>query len=68
MLLPYIDRKRAGVGRWFARERVVANSIFSICLLAAIVFTIIGTYFRGPSWGWVEPWQATARGHGGTLK
>ena len=57
VLLPYLDRARAGVGRWFARERVVANSIFTICLLAAIVFTIIGTYFRGPSWSWVEPWQ-----------
>jgi quinol-cytochrome oxidoreductase complex cytochrome b subunit len=57
VLLPYLDRTRAGVGRWFARERVVANSIFTICLLAAIVFTIIGTYFRGPSWSWVEPWQ-----------
>jgi quinol-cytochrome oxidoreductase complex cytochrome b subunit len=57
VLLPYLDRTRAGVGRWFARERVVANSIFTICLLAAIVFTIIGTYFRGPSWTWVEPWQ-----------
>ena len=57
VLLPYLDRTRAGVGRWFARERVVANSVFTICLLAAIVFTIIGTYFRGPSWSWVEPWQ-----------
>ncbi len=56
-LLPYLDRKRAGVGRWFARERVVANSIFTVCLITAIVFTIIGTYFRGPNWGWVEPWQ-----------
>ena len=56
-LLPYLDRRRVGIGRWFARERVVANTIFSLCLLAAIVFTIIGTYFRGPNWGWVEPWQ-----------
>ncbi len=56
-LLPYLDRKRVGIGRWFARERVVANTIFSLCLLAAIVFTIIGTYFRGPNWGWVEPWR-----------
>jgi cytochrome b-561 len=57
VLLPYLDRNRKGVGRWFARERVVANTIFTICLLAAVVFTIIGTYFRGPNWSWVEPWQ-----------
>jgi quinol-cytochrome oxidoreductase complex cytochrome b subunit len=66
LLLPYLDRNRAGVGRWFARERFVANTIFSICLLGAIVFTIIGTYFRGPNWGWVEPWQqppAITEGH-----
>ena len=66
MLLPYLDRKRAGVGRWFARERAVANTIFTICLLAAIVFTIIGTYFRGPNWDWVEPWKqppAATEGH-----
>jgi quinol-cytochrome oxidoreductase complex cytochrome b subunit len=66
VLLPYLDRGRAGVGRWFARERVAANTIFSLCLAAAIIFTIIGTYFRGPNWGWVEPWRpptATVEGH-----
>jgi quinol-cytochrome oxidoreductase complex cytochrome b subunit len=66
VLLPYIDRQRKGVGRWFARERVVANTIFTICLLAAIVFTVIGTYFRGPNWGWQEPWKKpppAAEGH-----
>jgi quinol-cytochrome oxidoreductase complex cytochrome b subunit len=66
MLLPYLDRKRAGVGRWFARERAVANTIFTICLLAAIVFTVIGTFFRGPNWDWVEPWKqppAVTEGH-----
>jgi quinol-cytochrome oxidoreductase complex cytochrome b subunit len=66
LLLPYLDRKRAGVGRWFARERVVANSIFTLCLLAAIVFTVIGTLFRGPNWDWVEPWRqppAITEGH-----
>jgi quinol-cytochrome oxidoreductase complex cytochrome b subunit len=59
LLLPYIDRRRLGVGRWFARERIVANTIFTVCLLAAIVFTVIGTYFRGPNWSWQEPWRKT---------
>lgn len=57
VLLPYLDRKRKGVGRWFARERVVANTIFTICLLAAIVFTVIGSLFRGPNWSWQVPWE-----------
>ncbi|MGA2176563.1 MAG: cytochrome b N-terminal domain-containing protein [Verrucomicrobiota bacterium] len=56
-LLPYIDRKRQGVGRWFARERVVANTIFSVCLAIAVVLTVIGSFFRGPNWSWVEPWK-----------
>jgi len=56
-LLPYIDRQRQGVGRWFARERVVANTIFSFCLAVAVIFTIIGSFFRGPNWSWVEPWR-----------
>jgi len=26
-------------------------------LLELVVLTAIGTFFRGPSWGWVWPWQ-----------
>lgn len=59
VFLPYLDRKPGGIGRWFSRERTVANTIFTLCLALAIVFTIIGTYFRGPNWGWVQPWQKT---------
>jgi quinol-cytochrome oxidoreductase complex cytochrome b subunit len=57
VLLPYIDHNRKGVGRWFARERVVANTIFTVCLVIAVVLTIIGTLFRGPNWSWQEPWK-----------
>jgi quinol-cytochrome oxidoreductase complex cytochrome b subunit len=57
ILLPYIDRKREGVGRWFARERTLANTAFTICLTAAVVFTLIGTLFRGPNWSWRNPWK-----------
>lgn len=57
ILLPYLDHKRKGVGRWFARERVVANTIFTVCLVIAIVLTAIGTLFRGPNWSWQEPWK-----------
>ncbi len=56
-LLPFFDRGRAGVGRWFARERAVANTIFSVCLLVMVVLTIIGTVFRGPNWSWQVPWK-----------
>jgi len=66
VLLPYMDRRRGGVGRWFARERFIANSIFSVCLATAIVLTVIGTVFRGPNWSWVVPWRtppAMTEGH-----
>ena len=66
VLLPYLDRHRRGVGRWFAQERVVANTIFSVCLVVAIILTVVGTSFRGPNWSWQEPWKELpphAEGH-----
>jgi quinol-cytochrome oxidoreductase complex cytochrome b subunit len=55
--LPYIDRKRVGVGVWFSRERKVAITMFSVCLSAAIILTVIGTAFRGPNWAFQLPWK-----------
>jgi quinol-cytochrome oxidoreductase complex cytochrome b subunit len=66
MLLPYLDRGRAGTGRWFAPERRVANTIFTLCLIVALVLTVIGSIFRGPNWAWQKPWQqppAVVEGH-----
>jgi quinol-cytochrome oxidoreductase complex cytochrome b subunit len=64
--LPFIDRKRRGVGVWFSGERRVAITVFSVCLSAAIVLTVIGTAFRGPNWAFQLPWKpiaATAEEH-----
>jgi quinol-cytochrome oxidoreductase complex cytochrome b subunit len=58
--LPYIDRKRHGVGVWFSHERRVAIMVFSVCLSAAIILTVIGTAFRGPNWGFQLPWKPIA--------
>jgi cytochrome b-561 len=57
VMLPYLDRGRQGVGRWFARERRLANTVFALLLVVAIVLTIIGTFFRGPNWSWQVPWR-----------
>jgi quinol-cytochrome oxidoreductase complex cytochrome b subunit len=57
LALPYLDRKRKGVGVWFSGERKVAVTIFSICLGAAVVLTVIGTAFRGPNWSFQLPWK-----------
>jgi quinol-cytochrome oxidoreductase complex cytochrome b subunit len=56
LLLPYVDRPRRGVGRWFAPERRVANAVFSALVAVAAVLTVVGTFFRGPNWAWTWPW------------
>jgi quinol-cytochrome oxidoreductase complex cytochrome b subunit len=55
--LPYVDRKRRGVGVWFSEERRVAIAIFTICLMAAVTLTVIGSVFRGPNWAFQVPWK-----------
>jgi quinol-cytochrome oxidoreductase complex cytochrome b subunit len=58
VLLPYFDRRRRGVGVWFARERKVAITIFTICLVTAVTLTVIGSVFRGPNWAFQLPWKS----------
>ena len=54
-LVPYIDRGTAGVGRWFARERLLANTIFLTMVVLNVIFIVVGTFFRGPNWSFVSP-------------
>ena len=56
-VLPYVDRKRRGVGIWFSGERKVAITIFTICLITMMVLTVIGSLFRGPNWRFQVPWK-----------
>ena len=56
LLVPYIDRKPVGVGRWFARQRLLANSLFMTFVVVNVVLMVIGTFFRGPNWEFVSPW------------
>lgn len=58
IVLPYLDRGRAGVGTWFARERRTANILFALLVAATIALTAIGAWFRGPQWTWRWPWGA----------
>ncbi len=55
VLLPYFDRGKAGVGRWFARQRILANSLFLVFVIANVILIIIGTFFRGANWQFVSP-------------
>jgi len=55
LLLPYFDRGREGVGCWFARQRILANSIFLLFVIVNIALIVIGTFFRGANWQFVSP-------------
>ena len=55
ILLPYFDRGKAGVGRWFAKERFLANTLFMLFAIANVVLMVIGTFFRGANWEFVSP-------------
>ena len=53
VLLPYVDRNPATE----ARNRKVAVLLFTVLLVIAIALTVVGTFFRGPGWQWVPPWN-----------
>jgi quinol-cytochrome oxidoreductase complex cytochrome b subunit len=55
LVTPYIDRGAKGVGKWFAKERLLANTIFLTLVTLNIIFIVIGTFFRGPNWTFVSP-------------
>jgi quinol-cytochrome oxidoreductase complex cytochrome b subunit len=54
-LVPYFDRGKKGVGLWFSRERLLANTLFATFVIVNIVLIIIGTFFRGQNWEFVSP-------------
>jgi quinol-cytochrome oxidoreductase complex cytochrome b subunit len=56
MLVPYLDRSPGGVGTWFSRERLLANTTFLTFVVVNVVLIVIGTFFRGPNWTFVTPW------------
>jgi len=56
MLVPYLDRSPGGVGKWFAKERLLANTLFVTFALVNVILIIIGTFFRGPNWEFTAPW------------
>lgn len=57
LVAPYLDRKPGGVGVWFSRERLLANTIFVSLVVLNLIFVAVGTFFRGPNWEFVSPWK-----------
>lgn len=53
---PYLDKGRQGVGRWFSRERLLANTLFLTFAIVNVILVAIGTFFRGANWEFVSPW------------
>lgn len=57
IVLPYLDRRTAGLGRYWPPERRWANSVFLFFAAFFMVVTVVGTFFRGPAWAlmWWPP-------------
>jgi quinol-cytochrome oxidoreductase complex cytochrome b subunit len=55
---PWLDRSpAAAAGAWFHPSRRRQNLVFLAFCLLVIVFTLIGTYCRGPYWNFYWPWE-----------
>ncbi len=64
LLIPYADRKpttplTSFLNRIFigGEKRRVLVILFTCFILAAFIFTVIGSLFRGENWGFAPPWK-----------
>lgn len=46
------------IGVWFAAERKRQNMVFLGIVLLVLLFTVIGTFLRGPYWNFYWPWES----------
>jgi hypothetical protein len=56
MLAPGLFGERGAMLRWMG-SRSIAFWIFTWFLLAAVILTVIGVFFRGPGWELTLPWR-----------
>jgi hypothetical protein len=64
LLIPYIDRKpKTKWGSFLnslfigGEKRKVLTVLFTLFILGALIFTVIGSLFRGENWSFVLPWK-----------
>ena len=64
LLIPYMDRepktKRGSfLNNLFigGEKRKVLTVLFTLFIFGALIFTVIGSLFRGENWGFVLPWK-----------
>jgi quinol-cytochrome oxidoreductase complex cytochrome b subunit len=56
---PWLDRSpAAATAVWFHRSRRRQNAVFLALCLVVLLFTVIGTFCRGPYWHFYWPWEA----------
>lgn len=58
ILIPYIDRGRRGTGVWFHPSRRRYNILFTVFVAVTIGLIVVGTFMRGPNWGFYWPWES----------
>lgn len=61
VVVPYIDRNPKGSGVWYHRSRYMAVFLYTSFMVSQAILVVIGTFFRGPNWGWIFPWLDYAR-------
>ncbi|ORJ60490.1 cytochrome b N-terminal domain-containing protein [Geothermobacter hydrogeniphilus] len=54
-LLPWLDRRERGGGRWLAPGARPWQLLLILMLCSQLVFIAIGLWCRGPNWSWVWP-------------
>ena len=64
IMIPYIDRKPTtrftSLFNWIfigGEKRRVLVYLFTLFVLGALIFTLIGSLFRGENWSFVYPWK-----------
>ncbi|HET8675718.1 MAG TPA: cytochrome b N-terminal domain-containing protein [Blastocatellia bacterium] len=59
LVWPYLDKSpTTAIGVWWASERRRQNMVFIVIVAAILLFTIIGTFLRGPYWNFYWPWES----------
>jgi menaquinol-cytochrome c reductase cytochrome b/c subunit len=53
--VPYVDRNPSTK----PGDRKLAITLFTMLFMFGAVLTIIGSFFRGPSFNWIWPWEQT---------
>jgi quinol-cytochrome oxidoreductase complex cytochrome b subunit len=63
ILIPYLDRSQIGTGVWLHPSRRLHNILFTVFAVIAIGLIIVGTFMRGPNWGFYWRWEQWPTGH-----